>query len=85
MTIRIDGSGRIAIPQPLQERLGLKPDSELDLTELNEGFLLRPIRRRASITLVDGFWRHNGLVTTGFDWGRQLQIMREKRIQCSLF
>jgi AbrB family looped-hinge helix DNA binding protein len=29
-TVRIDKSGRIVVPKPLRERLGLKPDTELE-------------------------------------------------------
>ena len=39
--LRIDKSGRIVVPKPLRERLGLKPGTELEVLDQQGGMLLR--------------------------------------------
>ncbi|MGD0486496.1 MAG: AbrB/MazE/SpoVT family DNA-binding domain-containing protein [Syntrophorhabdales bacterium] len=41
MELKIDKAGRIVVPKPLRERLGFKPDTELEAIEQPEGVLLR--------------------------------------------
>lgn len=84
MIVRIDESGRVLLPKPLVDRLELKADRELEVTETNEGLLLRPSRRRASLTKVDGLWIHQGAAPTGINWDRLLVNVRERRIRAAL-
>jgi AbrB family looped-hinge helix DNA binding protein len=51
MEVRIDKSGRIVVPKPLRERLGFKPDTELEAVEQPDGVLLKRVEQRPSM-----FW-----------------------------
>ncbi len=43
MELKIDKSGRIVVPKALRERLGFKPDSELEAIEHPDGVLLKRV------------------------------------------
>jgi AbrB family looped-hinge helix DNA binding protein len=68
MEIRIDKAGRIVVPKPLRERLGLKPDTQLEAIEQSGGVLLKPVEQRPSMTRVDGLWVHQGRAEPGANW-----------------
>ncbi len=81
MEVTIDSAGRIVVPKPVRERLGLRKDSKLELKETEEGLILKPIEK-------DPLWkRENGrLVFYGrpvgkVDWDRVVDDMREERIR----
>jgi len=79
-TLRIDKSGRIVVPKPLRERLGLKPDSELEAVEQAGGVLLRAVEQRPSMIKIDG----SGCIrrgATGGELGRVVQDVREGRMK----
>ena len=80
MRLRIDKSGRIVVPKPLRERLGFRPDTELDAIERPEGVLLRQVEQRPSMVKVDGLWVHQGTAEPGANWERILEEVREERI-----
>lgn len=53
--VSIDNSGRIVIPKPIREAMGLNPDTPLELVVDGDGLRLTPIRRnRRAIEVVDG-------------------------------
>lgn len=53
--VSIDNSGRIVIPKPMREAMGLNPDTPLELVVDGDGLRLTPIRRnRRAIEVVDG-------------------------------
>jgi AbrB family looped-hinge helix DNA binding protein len=80
----MDKSGRIVVPKPLRERLGLKPDTEVEVLEQPDGVLLRPVELRPSMIQVDGLWVHQGAAAPGANWDRALEDVREERIQSLL-
>ena len=80
--IRIDKSGRIVVPKSLRERLGLKPDSELEVLERAGGVLLRAVEQRPSMIKIDGLWVHQGAAQPGANWDRVVEDVREERITC---
>jgi len=82
--LRIDKSGRIVVPKPLRERLGLKLDSELEALEQAGGVLLRAVERRPSMIKIDGLWVHQGVAQPGANWDRVVQDVREERIESVL-
>ena len=84
MTLKIDKSGRIVVPKPLRDRLGLKPDTELEVLEQPGGVLLRPVEQKPSMLRVDGLWVHQGIAQPGANWDRALEDLREERIQSVL-
>jgi len=54
MRIAIDATGRIVVPKPLRDELGLGPGAELDI-EVRDGALeLRPPGRRMWLEQRDG-------------------------------
>jgi AbrB family looped-hinge helix DNA binding protein len=79
MDVRIDKAGRVVIPKPLRERLGFKPDTELEAIEQPEGVLLKRIAQRPSMMKVNGLWVHQGSAEPGANWARILDDVREER------
>lgn len=49
MQISMDAAGRIVIPKPIRERLGIGPGSTLELDELADHVELRPAGREVWI------------------------------------
>ncbi len=82
--LRIDKSGRIVVPKPLRERLGLKPGTELEVVDQRDGMLLRAIVERPALVKVDGLWVHRGVAQPGANWDRIIQEVREERIESAL-
>jgi AbrB family looped-hinge helix DNA binding protein len=84
MKLRIDKAGRIVVPKPLRERLGFKPDTELEAIEQPEGVLLKRVEQRPSMVKVDGLWVHQGSAEPGANWERIFEDVREERIESVL-
>lgn len=80
MRLGIDKAGRIVVPKPLRERLGFKPDTELEAIEQPDGVLLKRIEQRPSMVKVDKLWVHQGTAEPGAEWERILEGVREERI-----
>jgi AbrB family looped-hinge helix DNA binding protein len=80
MELKIDKAGRIVVPKPLRDRLGFKPDTELEAIEQPEGVLLKQVQQRPSMVKVDGLWVHQGRAEPGANWERILEDVREERI-----
>jgi AbrB family looped-hinge helix DNA binding protein len=79
MTLKMDKSGRIVFPKSLRERLGLKPDMELEAVEEAGGVLLRVAEQQPAMVRVDGLWVHRGTAAPGANWGGVLDDVREER------
>ena len=84
MEVRIDKAGRIVVPKPLRERLGFRPDTELEAVERPEGVLLKRVEQRPSMVKADGLWVHQGSAEPGANWDRILDGVREERIESAL-
>ena len=84
MTIKIDKSGRIVFPKHLRERLGLKPDMELEVVEETGGVWLRRAEQKPSMVQVDGLWVHQGTALNAGNWEHVLDDVREERVQSVL-
>lgn len=54
MHVTIDAAGRLVIPKPLRERIGLTPGTVLELNEVGDHLEVRPAGRQVRIELVDG-------------------------------
>ena len=50
----MDGLGRIVIPKPLRDSLGLTPGAKVDLSRYGAGLHLVPTGRTARLIEVDG-------------------------------
>lgn len=60
MRVTVDAGGRIVVPKPLREALGLTEGSTVDITRYGEGLHLVPSGRTARLIDEDGT-----LVATG--------------------
>ena len=81
MTLKIDKAGRVILPKPVRERLGLRADSDIEAQETAEGVTLRPIQPRPSMIKVDGLWVHTGKAAHGFDAVQAIRDDREERMR----
>lgn len=84
MEIRIDKTGRIVVPKTLRERLGFRPDTELEAIEQPDGVLLRRLEQHPSMVKVDGLWVHQGNAEARANWESVLKDVREERIESVL-
>ena len=84
MKLGIDKAGRVVVPKLLRERLGFRPDTELEAIEQPEGVLLKRVEQRPSMVKVDGLWVHQGSAEPGANWERILEDVREERIESVL-
>lgn len=56
----VDSAGRVVVPKPLREALGLHPGATVDISRYEAGFHLIPSRRTARLVDEEGV-----LVATG--------------------
>ena len=54
MRTTIDAGGRVVIPKPMRDRLGLGPGAEVDLAEVDGRVEIRPAAEPLELTEVDG-------------------------------
>ena len=80
MTLKTDKAGRVILPKPVRDRLGLHEGSELEIMETPEGVMLKPVERRPSMIKKQGLWVHTGKLPPGFDMVRAIREDREDRI-----
>ncbi len=81
MTIKIGKAGRVILPKPLRDRLGLREGSDLELLETPDGVLLKPAIERPSVVKKQGLWVHTVVLPPGFDSVRAIRDDREDRIR----
>ena len=79
MTLRMDKAGRIVLPKPVRDRLGLRAGMDFEIAESSEGLVLKPVIEMPSMVRVNGFWVHQGVAPKGFDWNRFIDQEREER------
>jgi AbrB family looped-hinge helix DNA binding protein len=81
MTLRIDKAGRVILPKPVRDRLGLHAGSDLEIQETPDGVVLRPAERRPSMIRKGSFWVHTGELPKGYDILKAIDEDREERIR----
>jgi AbrB family looped-hinge helix DNA binding protein len=81
MKLHLDKSGRVVLPKPLRQRLGLRPGTTFEATEAAEGLLLRPVTERPSLVERNGFLVHTGQATHTFDWQQLSTDLEEERLR----
>jgi len=84
VTVRTDKSGRVVFPKNLREKLGIRPDMELEAIENSGGLLLRPRERESAMVQVAGLWVHQGSAPPNTNWEQALDDGREERSQSLL-
>lgn len=81
MKLSLDKSGRVVLPKPLRQRLGLRAGTTFEVTEAVEGLLLRPVARRPSLVERDGFLVHTGQAAAAFDWQQLSDDFEQERLR----
>src|ERR1700689_1104220 len=81
MKLRVDKSGRVVLPKPLRQRLGLRSGAILEATEAADGLLLRPITQHPSLVEQNGFLLHTGRPDSGFDWEQLSSDLEEEKLR----
>jgi AbrB family looped-hinge helix DNA binding protein len=81
MTVTIDKAGRVVVPKPVRDRLGLHAGLELELTEVRDGLLLKTSAREPSLVEIEGVWVHQGKPQGRFDASALIHQEREDRIR----
>ena len=81
MNIRVDKAGRIVLPKPVRDRLGLKAGASLEICESADGLLLRPVISRSSLVKRNGRWVFTGKAPRNVNWERLVEEDRELRDQ----
>lgn len=84
MELKIDKAGRIVVPKILRERLGFRPDTELEAVEQPDGVLLKRVKQRPPMVKIDGLWIHQGVAEPGAQWDKILDDVRDERVKCVL-
>jgi len=81
MNVTMDKAGRIVVPKELRQRLGLRANTELEIVDQPDGFLLRVPESRPSLIKINGLLVHHGRVEDGASLDRVLESVREERLQ----
>jgi AbrB family looped-hinge helix DNA binding protein len=81
MTLKIDKAGRVILPKPVRDRLGLCAGSDLEIQETPEGVVLKPADRRPSLIRKGSFLVHTGEIPSGYDVLRAIDEDREERMR----
>ena len=55
MKTKVDAVGRVVVPKPLRDALGLAPGSTVDISRYGDGLQLVPAGRTARLVDEDGF------------------------------
>ena len=80
VSLTIDETGRVALPQALREEMHLKPGDTLELDTAGEAITLRPVRGTAEIIYKSGIpVIHTGNSLTTDDVNGLIQQVREER------
>jgi len=56
MTATVDKAGRIVIPKPVREELGLESGDTLEIETSSEAITLRPVRESVPLKKERGVW-----------------------------
>jgi AbrB family looped-hinge helix DNA binding protein len=79
MKVKLDKLGRVVLPKALRARYGLRPGTELEITEGVQEFALRPSRMGPSLVEVGGILVHQGFPQGELDIVRAVREEREER------
>jgi AbrB family looped-hinge helix DNA binding protein len=81
MTLKMDKAGRVILPKPVRDRLGLRAGSDLEIQETADGLVLKPAGRRPSLVKKGSFWVHTGEIPPGYDILKAIDEDREERMR----
>lgn len=72
------------VPKPIRQRLGLRPDTEIELVEQGDGLLLRAVAARPSLIKSEGVWVHTGQTNSPEELRHVVDESREERLRSLL-
>jgi len=81
MKLKLDKLGRVVLPKQLRARYGLRPGTELVISEGAQEFALRPTRSSPSLVEIDGILVHQGVPQGELDIVKAIRDGREERFQ----
>ncbi|HKN69600.1 MAG TPA: AbrB/MazE/SpoVT family DNA-binding domain-containing protein [Terriglobales bacterium] len=81
MKLKLDKLGRVVLPKPLRARYGLRPGTELEVSEGAQEFALRPARSGPSLVEIDGILVHQGVPQGELDIVKAIREEREERLR----
>ena len=81
MTVTIDKAGRVVVPKPVRDRLGLQAGTQLELSEVQDGLLLKAATREPALIEIEGVLVHQGEPQSQVDTSALIQQQREDRIR----
>lgn len=81
MTLKIDRVGRIVLPKPVRERLGLTAGSRVKVTERAGALTLELVGQKPSLRRKGKFLIHVASAPAGFDVVAAIEESREERIR----
>jgi AbrB family looped-hinge helix DNA binding protein len=81
MKLKLDKLGRVVLPKPLRARYGLRPGTELEVSEGAQEFALRPARIGPSLVEIDGILVHQGVPQGELDIVKAIREDREERLR----
>lgn len=81
MTLKIDKAGRVILPKPMRDRLGLFAGSDLEIEETREGVVLRKPKTGPSLFREGSFLVFGGDVPSGYDILRSIEAGREEQMR----
>ena len=79
MTLKMDKAGRMILPKPLRDQLGLRAGSDLEVQEVPNGVVLSPVGLRPSLVKKGSFRVHTGELPPGYDILKAIDEDREER------
>lgn len=79
MTLKMDKAGRVILPKPVRDRLGLHEGSDLEMQETPEGVVLKPAEHRPALVRKGSFLVHAGKLPPGYDLLKAIDQDREDR------
>jgi AbrB family looped-hinge helix DNA binding protein len=82
MEISIDKAGRLILPKPIRDRLGLREDSKLRVHSTAENIVLTPVEPPAGLIRdQDGWLVFSGGSAPEIDWDTLVESDREDRMR----
>ncbi|MBI4910042.1 MAG: AbrB/MazE/SpoVT family DNA-binding domain-containing protein [Acidobacteria bacterium] len=81
MTVQIDKAGRIVLPKPVRDQLGLEPGTSLELRVAERQVILLAPDTGPSLVQEGGFLVYSGEVPDGFEVRRAIADERAERIR----
>jgi len=79
MTLKIDKAGRVILPKPVRDRLGLRAGIDIEVEETPEGLVLKPVHHRSAVIREGKFLVHDGEIPPGYDIVMAIEDEREER------